>query len=442
MTTRTFLLATMTTVALSTPGQAQQPGLAPAREPLAPRYVDAVRGLGLESAIAQALEHEPSLRAARSDVAVARGMRTQADLRPNPTMSFSQQEEPAGMDNQTRVELMWPLDLFRKTGRVAVADRDIDAARHDALDRERLLIAEVRVKYGEVAAAVRELTTLDELFAASSRQHELISARVDSGATPPLERDIIRVELRRLEAERLLQAGSVERLMVELKRLLGTSSEGSLTIRDTLEEIVRREMAVTLTVDRAVDARPDIAAAQSRVGVADAQVEAARSEGRFDVNLFGMYMRMNAGFPQRGFTQSGALEPVRSQFHYLAAGAAVTVPLRDRNQGGIAAAEARRIGASARLDAARLTAQAEVAAARLRDAHARRALAVYTSDTRALAMQNLTVIGQTYELGRATVFEVLAEQRRFLEVERAFTDTLREVYEARQALRLALGELR
>jgi outer membrane protein TolC len=126
----------------------------------------------------------------------------------------------------------------------------------------------------------------------------------------------------------------------------------------------------------------------------------------------------------------------------VAAGAAVTVPLRDRNQGSVAAAHAQRAGASAQLEAARLTAQAEVAAARVRDEHARQAVAVYTSDTRALARQNLNVVSQTYELGRATVFDVLTEQRRYLDVERAFTTALREAYEARQALRRALGDVR
>ena len=52
-----------------------------------------------------------------------------------------------------------------------------------------------------------------------------------------------------------------------------------------------------------------------------------------------------------------------------------------------------------------LLARTEVAAARVRDEHARQALAVYASDARALAQQNLAVVRQTYELGRATIFD-------------------------------------
>jgi hypothetical protein len=40
------------------------------------------------------------------------------------------------------------------------------------------------------------------------------------------------------------------------------------------------------------------------------------------------------------------------------------------------------------------------------------------------------------------LLDVLTEQRRYLDVERAYTDVLREAYEARQSLRAAMGEVR
>ena len=57
-------------------------------------------------------------------------------------------------------------------------------------------------------------------------------------------------------------------------------------------------------------------------------------------------------------------------------------------------------------------------------------------------IQNLDVVSQTYELGRATVFDVLAEQRRYLDFEHAYSNALREAYDARTALRRALGDVR
>ena len=73
---------------------------------------------------------------------------------------------------------------------------------------------------------------------------------------------------------------------------------------------------------------------------------------------------------------------------------------------------------------------------------AQEAVTIYSSEARKLARQNLAVVTQSYELGRVTVFEVLAERRRYLDVERGHTDALRAAYEARTALQRARGGVR
>lgn len=426
-------------LALGSAGHAQTQGTpAPAASP----YIDAVAGLTLDDAIARALEREPALRASRSQVDVARGLRAQAALRPNPSVSFSQQQQPAGSDNQTRIEVQWPLDLFRRAGRIAVAEREIEAARQAAADRERLLAADVRVTYGAVAAAARSLSITEQLLSATTRQRALVASQVDQGAVPSLDRDMLRVEVQRLEAERLLQLGAVDRQMYELKRLLGMPADASLALRQPLEELVRQDAEPGPDASRALTARPDVLEAEARVRAGEAQIDRARREGRPEVSVFGMYMRMDAGFPQQGLIAPGAFEPIRGVFHYLSAGAVVTVPLQNRNQGAVAAAEAERTGAAAQLEAVRLSAQTEMAAARSRDRHARQALEAYSGDAITLARHNLDVVRQTYELGRGTLLDVLNEQRRYLDVQRSYTDVLREAFDARQTLKAALGEIR
>jgi outer membrane protein, heavy metal efflux system len=440
MSTRITLVTIMNLLSLSLVGQAQTQPTASST----PSYVDPVGGLTLNDAIGRALEHEPGLRASRARIDVTRGLREQAALRPNPSLSFAQQQEPRGADNQTRIEVQWPLDLFRKTGRVVVADREMDVAQLAAADRERTLAADVRLAYGQAAAAVRSSTVTHQLLEATRRQLALIASRVEQGATPPLDRDMVRVEVQRLEAERSLQVGAVERRLVELKRLLGMPADASLTLRTGLEDLVRGEVASISNPAQAsmVATRPDLQEAEARVRVADAQIDRAQREGRPDMSLFGMYMRMDAGFPQQGFSSTGSLEPIRSVFHYVSVGAMVTLPVLNRNQGAVAAAEADRTAAAAQLEAARLSAQSEIAAARSRDEHARLALDAYSADGIALARQNLVAVRQTYDLGRGTLLDVLNEQRRYLDVERAYTDVLREAYDARQALKAALGEVR
>jgi cobalt-zinc-cadmium efflux system outer membrane protein len=440
MTTRIVLSVLI--VALSTGARAS--AQTPSQTPIAERYLDSFTGLSLEQAVARALEQEPSLRAARSEIDVARGMRLQTSLRPNPSVSFVRREEPAGTDNQTSVAVEWPLDLFRRGRRVAVADREVTAVQLAVADRERLLAAEVRMRYGDVLATVRDLAVLDELVATTRRQHDLLRSRVEEGATPPLERDLLNVELRRLESDRLLLAGRTEAALFELKRVLGMRADATLTVRHTLEDVVRRESSVPTQVPDASavrDQRADVREAAARIDVAESKIGRAQAERRFDVSLFANYMRMDAGFPQRGFTPGAGLERIRGLFHYVSAGAMITVPVLNRNQGEVAAARAEQAGAASAYEATRLAADAELAAARTRDEHARQAVSAYTG-AQTLARQNLSVVGQSYELGRVTVFDVLAEQRRYLDVERGYTEALRAAYEARTALNRALGGVR
>lgn len=414
-------------------------------DPLLESYVDPQNGLSLTAAIAQAIQREPTLRASRTGIEAARGIRLQAGLRPNPSVSFERREEPAGTDTQTLAQVEWPLDLFRRASRVALADRELEATERQVDDKTRLLVGDVRMRYGQAAAAVRDLAIADNMAASARREIALIRRRVDEGAMPPLERDLLEVELLRLESERLVAAGQAQAALYNLKRTLGVPIDAPLKLRDTLETLAppasvepETEPARPADVAPPLD-RTDIREAEARVRLADARAERLRNDARFDVSLFGAYMRMDTGFPQRGFDETGGLARVRGVFNYISAGATVTVPLRNRNQGELAAARAERDGAQALLEATQLSAHAEVSAAASQEAQARRALAFAGASVR-LARQNLDVVRQTYELGRGTVSDVLAAQRRYLDVERGYTETLKVAYEARAAVQQARGE--
>lgn len=439
MTTRRRLVSLLFAVmALAAPAHGQE-----AAPPPVPQAIDPGPGLGLDEAIAVALDREPSLRGARTEIEVAEGLYQQARLRQNPTLTFERRDEPDGTDSQASVGLEWPLDLFRRRGRVQTTERELQATTFAVSDRERLLVADVRMQYGVAAAAMRDVAVAGDVVATARRQWDVLRARVDAGGAPPLERDLLEVELRRFEAEQLLATGRADVVMVQLKQLLGMSPGVPLLLSETIETLVAASPARAANAAAiSIAARPDVREAEVRVTLADARIDRARREGRVDVSLFGSYMRMDAGFAQQGFGPTGALERVRGRFTNVAGGARVTVPLFNRNQGQIAAAQAERSGAEARREAAELAARAEVAAAQARDARARQAVALYSGGVRTLARQNLEVVQQTFDLGRATVFDVLAEQRRYLDIEQAYTTALREAWEARTALKRALGEMK
>ena len=394
--------------------------------------------VSLSEAIAVALSREPTTRAARADVEVARGMRLQAGLRANPSMSLERREEPGGTDSATEVGIEWPLELFRRGSRVAVADAELVVAQREEADLRRQLAGDVAAAYGEVASAGRELTIMEDVLAAATKQLELLRARATQGATPTLDRDMVDVEVRKLQAERLVLVGRSERTLVRLKRLLGIAPDTPLAVTQSLEELV-----ASFGMDAVAEAtRSDVLASEARVRAEEQRLVAARNESRPDVKLFGSYMRMDAGFPQQGFSVAGSVERVRGQFNYLSAGAMVTLPLGNRQQGNIAAAVAAREGAEARLEAARSAAASDVAEARAWNDHARAAVTLYAEEIRPLARRNLETVRETYQLGRATVFDVLAEQRRYLEAERAYTQVLTDAFASRVSLRRAMGDIR
>lgn len=401
-------------------------------------YAQTPPEMSLAAAVSVALEREPSLQGARAEVEVARAMRRQAALRPNPSVLFERREERGGTDNQTTVELSMPLELFRRAPRIDAADREIEVADRSVADRARILVNDVKIRYGQAAAALRDHRVAEDLTASARRELELLGRRVEEGASPPIERDLLDVEVRRLESARIRTTGRADAALIALKRTLGLSPDAPVVLRDTLEIL---SSPAAPPESNAVDNRPDVLEAEARLRLADARIALAQSEGRLDLAVTGSYMRMDAGFPQRGFGIRGDLERVRGVFNYASIGAMVMVPLWNRNQGGIAAARADRTVAAAQLAAVRLTVEEERAAALAIAREARAALTVMAAAVQ-LARRNLDVVRQTFELGRGTLADVLGEQRRYLEIEQEYTEMLREAFEARAALEFVQGELR
>jgi cobalt-zinc-cadmium efflux system outer membrane protein len=150
-----------------------------------------------------------------------------------------------------------------------------------------------------------------------------------------------------------------------------------------------------------------------------------------DASLTGKYELMNFGLPQKGFDDAGRLVPINGRFHSVAVGITVELPVRNRNLGAIEAAVADKEAARRRREFAELTVRREVAASFARYQQSTRAAEIYRVGVRDQANANLTVVRQTYELGSKTLLDYIAEQRRFIEVETGFIDSLVETYQAR-----------
>jgi cobalt-zinc-cadmium efflux system outer membrane protein len=403
----------------------------------------------VEQLVATALDRSPELRAARTAITAAGGQVTQAGLRPNPTLSASRMQM-TGEQHQTLVEVEWPLDLFRRPARIGLAQYAVEATTLSVQDRERLLAASVREQAGRLLAARRNVEIINEGLTAARRMRELLDSRVTEGDIPKLDANIAAVEAGRIEVDLTLAQADAEAAAIELKALAGLRPNEPLTLRESLEALAGapvpfgslRPSASPAPPALSLAMRPDVREATARVALADARIEQARQEGRADMSLVANYGRERYGFDQRGFDSAGRLVPVQGSFHSVEIGASLRLPLRNRNQGAVASAEAERSGEQEVLAARQLAAQAEIDAALVRDREAQRAVELYATSIRDLARQNVEVQLEAYDLGRTPLTDLLAEQRRYLDVEAAYTSVLSRAYDARVVLRRARGETR
>jgi cobalt-zinc-cadmium efflux system outer membrane protein len=144
------------------------------------------------------------------------------------------------------------------------------------------------------------------------------------------------------------------------------------------------------------------------------------------------YQRSKTAFPQMGIDMaSGTLVPIESRMNFFTFGVKLNLPVRNRNQGLIAAAQSEADAARSRREFGELTVKREVASAYARYSRALRAKEIYRVGVREQSAANLAVVRQTYELGSKTMLDYIAEHHRFMETENAYVDAQLEAYLAR-----------
>ncbi len=380
----------------------------------------AVGEVTVDELVARALADNPDLKAARLEVDASAGRLQQAGLRPNPMLELGGQKA-LSPDNNLNVGISLPLDLNgRKEGRVGVAEREIETRRRQVAERERQVRAEVRMKAGELLAAQRNLQVTDELLGVNRSALEVVGTRVRQGASPSLDEGLQLVEVNRLDASRQLAQSRVEIAALQLKLLAGMPPDALLALKGEL----------TLS---------PLPLARAEAAMAAAMVKKEEAEGRWDATINVGYQRQDFGFALNGLTASGTQRPIQDVFHYFGGGVSIVLPVRNRNEGNVAAATAATRAAERRVEFAVLTVQQEVGAAFTQYEAARRSLDIYERGVRDVARRNLDVIRQAYQLGRGSLLDVIAEQRRYIEVENGYTDALKQVYDAAVGIERAVG---
>src|SRR5262245_4854452 len=373
--------------------------------------------ISVDEAVDLALKGSTMLRAKQQEYRATQANEITAGLRPNPVASYvAEQLGNRNVDPQHTVTLGQPIELGGKRQRrldSARAASQVTAAELDDLRRQ--VVAQVKKAFTDllVADAILNLTaaslrSLDEV-------ERLQRIRAEKGDISELE--LTRLQLQRFAFERDLvdarQATAAARIALGLAMGRDTVPPdvvivGELTRPDGLPdaEDLRR---------RALDARPDLKAAEAARIRARADRELARANAWWDVT------------PQLEYQRIGNDNTF---------GIGVSVPIRvfDRNQGEVARTRAEIERAEANREATLQRVLAEVDTALSQVTSARDKLKLLNEVYLPKAQRARDTVEFAYRRGGVSLLD-------FLDAERAYRDTTLDHVRALGGYQTALDEL-
>lgn len=389
--------------------------------------------------VRRALASNGELSAARLDIDRARARRRQAGLVPNPSFDFEQRTgrfTGAPGEKETTVGIAVPIEIGgQRRSRLDFAEAEIAAVEADIANRERLLVNQVRTGYAQALSAARELAILDNLARIDGETARLVSVRISEGDSAPLDLRLLQTEIGRLQARRSLVEARLEAALVELRALVGVPADEPLPLVEDLTTVTWSAAPASLgeAMAIALQTRPDLQLAMLEKVVAEAGLRLVRAQAAPDVTAFSRYTVESSVFDD---TPVGI---IRDRDRTLSFGVSIGLPLFNRNQGARAEAETAIVQAERRRAFAENRVRADVSAAYARFRAAEAAVSTFERDVIARSEANVESVRGAYLVGAYRISELLAEQRRLVESQREFTETLAERYRALADLQAAMG---
>jgi outer membrane protein, heavy metal efflux system len=411
----------------------------PAKNSVIAVYFDPLEGTSSSDLVRRALASNGELAAARIEIERGRARLRQAGLRPNPTLDF---EQTSGKytgsigESETSIGVALPLELGgKRRRRIELAAAELEAVEAEVADRERRLAAEVRSIHAQALAALRELETTESLNNLDLKTTRFVQARVNEGESAPIELNLLRVEVDRLRSRRALIEGRLKATLLRLKSLAGIPAAEPLRLREDLSAPVLPPppASVEAAIDIALRHRPDLKLARLNEEVAQAGLSLARANSTPDVTAFSRYTLNPSSYED---TPVG----IRNERdRLLTFGVSIGIPVFNRNQGAKAESAAAISQARTRREFLESVVRSEVESAYARFEAARAAVATFEQGVIARSNENIRVIRAAYDLGQYKITDFINEQRRLVESQRDFTETLSEQYRALADLQAALG---
>jgi cobalt-zinc-cadmium efflux system outer membrane protein len=374
-----------------------------------------------------ALESNPTMRAAQAAIDAARGRARQAGAWPNPIVGYAAEEiTTRGVDPRGEqgffVEQVIPLGGKLRLSR-AVFERVADEADARAELQRRRIISSVRTLFYQLLTAERRIEVHERLSVLGSEATGVTAQLFNVGAADRPDFLESEIETRRVQLELNAARNQVFALRQQLAAVVGRPDIVTRPVAGSIDSAVP-ELERDAILQALVDQSPQVRTA--RAGIARAQAVTALARRQESPDLF---LRGGAAYNrERG---EDTRQPIgwEGQFE-----AGISIPLFNRNQGGIAAARADETAAESELARLELAVRAQAAIEFANYLTALRSAESFRADILPRAEQAYTLYLARYREMGVAYPEVLVAQRRLFDMAREYLEHLEAAW--RSALRL------
>ncbi len=383
------------------------------------------REIGVDEALRAAFANNPELAASGRDIGIAQGLREQAGLLPNPTLSW-EQEGTESANRTTTVGISQPLELGGKRGaRVALAERGQDAAALGVqVRRNELRGAVIAGFYGALRAQERERLAQQSVDLAQ-RGVTAAEGRVRAGKAAPLEANRAQVQLAevRLEQERARRERADA--YQNLAALMGLPAADFSAVRSAVADRLPRLPGSDELLRRLGDSA-EMRLAQTRIEEGEAALNLAKTQRIPDLDV--------------SLGSQEAIEDGKSD-RIAVIGLSVPLPLFDRNQGNILA-EARRADQARDLrNATELRLRQETQQALQQWSTAQVEVNAFRSTILPSAQTAVESATRGFEMGKFSFLEVLDAQRTLITARDQYLQALAQVSDAWGRIERVYGDV-
>lgn len=382
--------------------------------------------LGLQDAVRLALEKNAYLSAGEQRLGVSRGLVQQAGLKPNPRLYLQQENvrfwQSPGInyrrDTDTFAYAGYTVELGgKRERRVEYAAANVSRLEADQALFSRQVAARVGAAYWTAAGAARVVSLLAEERHNLAQVVRYTESRVREGAAAGADLVRIQLESQRVDALLAVAEQDAERSRVGVYREIGIEPVESVEFSDPVERLQDVSIPELPTV---LERRPEVTLARRALLQAEANLKLQRSNARPDPDFLLGYKR-TAGYDT------------------LIAGVQINLPVRNRNQGFIAAAEAEVRGARDTVRAVETQVRAELQASE-RDYTLKRKLVSGELISMVQRSKDASRIAQfAFREGGVDVLRLLDAERIRIETQLLYTRSLADFQQSAVALQVAAG---